>query len=275
MLPEHWGGRWRMLGDHGALPASRSVWILAAIGALAIHAGGIALALGYMRPDDSDDDLGAPAIEIGVELTSPHHVPTDLPVGPDTEASAPSPAEVAQKEIAPQTDVPKALPDETDDPERQVSPVDAKKPTQDDPKLATVQADPSEESSAAEETAAPSVENAPESPRSVAPSPGTGQSATQERVTWEKELAAHFNKYKRYPADRAVASAQVVVSFVLDRIGHVLSTRIVKGSGDSAFDQAALAMLQRSDPVPPPPPLVADDGLTFTLPVIFHAKTRE
>jgi periplasmic protein TonB len=35
-----------------------------------------------------------------------------------------------------------------------------------------------------------------------------------------------------------------------------------------------VAMLQRSNPVPPPPPLVADEGLTFTLPVIFHVKER-
>jgi hypothetical protein len=32
-------------------------------------------------------------------------------------------------------------------------------------------------------------------------------------------------------------------------------------------------MLHRADPVPPPPPLVADDGLTFSLPVIFHVKS--
>ena len=63
-----------------------------------------------------------------------------------------------------------------------------------------------------------------------------------------------------------------MVSFVLDRMGHVISKRIVKGSGDAAFDAAALDMLQRSDPVPAPPPLVADDGLTFSLPVIFQAK---
>jgi hypothetical protein len=31
-------------------------------------------------------------------------------------------------------------------------------------------------------------------------------------------------------------------------------------------------MLQRSDPVPAPPPLVADEGLTFSLPVIFQAR---
>ena len=65
--------------------------------------------------------------------------------------------------------------------------------------------------------------------------------------------------------------AEVLVSFVLDRVGHVVTKRIVKGSGDAAFDAAALDMLRRSDPVPPPP-LVADEGLIFSLPVIFQAK---
>jgi periplasmic protein TonB len=250
---------------------SRTVWVLAAAGALAIHAGCVALALGSMQNDD-DQDLGAPAIEIGVALMSPRLEPEDMPVGPDTDASAPSPAVMEQKAVVEPTDLPKAAPTETDDPDRVVSPDDPKKPKDDDPKIATIQADPSEQSAAAEATATPTVNNAVESPRSVAPSPGTGESAVRERVTWEKELAAHFNKYKRYPSDRAMKGAEVVVGFVLDRVGHVLSSRVVKGSGDASFDGAALAMLQRSDPVPPPPPLVADEGLTFTLPVIFHIK---
>jgi TonB family protein len=54
----------------------------------------------------------------------------------------------------------------------------------------------------------------------------------------------------------------------------VLSSSIVRGSGDPSFDQAALDMLKRSDPVPSPPPLVADEGLSFTLPVIFRVKGR-
>jgi periplasmic protein TonB len=36
----------------------------------------------------------------------------------------------------------------------------------------------------------------------------------------------------------------------------------------------ALAMMRRSDPVPQPPPLVADEGLSFTLPVIFRVEGR-
>jgi protein TonB len=250
--------------------STRTTWIVAAFGAVAIHAGCAALALGAMRPD-TDDDLGAPAIEIGVELMSPRLDPTDLPVGPDREASAPSPAVVEQKQAVEQTDLPKAVSTETDDPDRLVSPTDAKKPT-DSTKTMTVATDPSEASLATEATATPTVNNAKESPRSVAPSQGTGTSTVRERVTWEKELAAHLDKFKRYPVDRVAQSAQVVVNFVLDRAGHVQAVHIVKGSGDTSFDDAALAMLQRSDPVPPPPPLVADKGLSFTLPVIFHVK---
>jgi periplasmic protein TonB len=261
------------MSDHG-MPrhSNRTVWILAAFGAVAIHAGCVALALAAMQPD-TDDDLGAPAIEIGVELVSPRLDPTDLPVGPDTEASAASPAVVEQKWVVEQTDLPKAVSTETDDPERVVSPTDAKKPTE-TPETTTVAADPSEASVATEATAAPTVINAPESPRSVAPAQGTGNNAVREKLKWEKELAAHLDKFKRYPADRVMQSAQVVVSFVLDRIGHVQAMHIVKGSGDTSFDEAALAMLQRSDPVPPPPPLVADEGLSFTLPVIFHVKQQ-
>jgi TonB family protein len=93
-------------------------------------------------------------------------------------------------------------------------------------------------------------------------------------MTWQKELGAHLDRHKRYPADRASKGAEILVTFVLDRTGHVLSSSIVRGSGDPSFDQAALDMLKRSDPVPAPPPLVADEGLSFTLPVIFRVKGK-
>jgi periplasmic protein TonB len=254
---------------------SRPVWVLAAVGAIAIHVGCVALAYGYMQPDDDDVDLGAPAIEIGVELMAPHAEPTDLPPGPDVDASAASPAMVEQKAVVEQTELPKAVPTETDDPDRLVTPNDTNKPKEDDPKVAVQQTSPSIESIAVEATATPSIESAPEAPRSVAPVQGTGRSARRERATWQKELAVHLDKNKRYPTDRAAKAAEVVVGFVLDRTGHVLSTHVIKGSGDASFDAAALAMLRRADPVPPPPPLVADEGLTFTLPVIFQVKKEK
>ena len=250
------------------------VWALAGLGAVAIHVGCAALALGYLRPQDPEEALGAPAIEIGIELTAPRTEPTDLPAGPDVDASAASPAVVEQKAVVEQTELPKAAPTDTDDPDRLVAPDDSKKPKKDDPEPATMQASPSDASVAAEATATPSSETIQESPRSVARAQGTGESARRVRATWQKELAAHLDKYKRYPPDRSMQSAEIVVSFELDRTGHVLSTSVVRSSGDASFDAAALAMMRRSDPVPAPPPLVADDGLSFTLPVIFRVKGR-
>ena len=149
---------------------------------------------------------------------------------------------------------------------------ESKKPREDEPKVAAVETSASTESIAAEATATPSTEAIPEGPRSIAPVQGTGESVQRMRATWQKELVAHLDKHKRYPAERSEKSAEIVVSFALDRLGHVLSTNIVKGSGDAAFDEAALAMVRKSDPVPMPPPLVADEGLNFTLPVIFRVK---
>jgi protein TonB len=244
------------------------------VGALALHIGGVALAIAHLRTDDVDDSLGAPAIEIGLEMMSPHLEPTDLPAGPDADASVASPALAEQKAEVKETELPKDVPTETEDPDRAVTPDDQKKPKEDDAKLAAVQTSASTESVAAEATATPSSEAIQQGPRSVAPAQGTGESARRMRATWQKELIAHLDKHKRYPAARSQKSAEIVVGFALDRMGHVLSTSIVKGSGDAAFDEAALAMVRRSDPVPQPPPLVADEGLSFTLPVIFRIKGR-
>ncbi|MGA7996099.1 MAG: energy transducer TonB [Bradyrhizobium sp.] len=254
--------------------SSRRLWVFAGLGALALHLGGAALAVAHLSSADLDDDLGAPAIEIGLEMTSPHLEPTDLPPGPDTEASVASPAIAEQKAELKDSELPKDMPTETEDPDRVVTPNDSQKPKEDDTKIATVQTSASTESVAAEATATPSSENIPEGKRSVAPAQGTGESVRRIRATWQKELIAHLDKHKRYPAERSLKSAEILISFALDRMGHVLSTTIVKGSGDVAFDQAALAMVRKSDPVPPPPPAVADEGLSFTLPVIFRVKGK-
>jgi len=256
-------------------PAPLRLWILAALGAIAIHAAGVALAVAHFNADEEDDALGAPAIEIGMDLMSPRSEPSDLPPGPDADASAASPAVPEQKAVVEQTELPKDTPTETDDPDRIVTPNETNKPKEDEPQIAAVPTAPSQESIAAEATAAPSVQAAPESQRSAAPAQGIGDNARRAILTWQKELSAHFDRHKRYPADRSNKSAEIVVTFALDRTGHILSSSVTRSSGDASFDEAALAMLKRSDPVPAPPALIADEGLSFTLPVIFRVKGKK
>src|SRR4051812_36634150 len=250
---------------------SRRLWILATLGALALHVGCAGLVIAHMQTDDPDDSLGAPAIEIGLEMMAPRQEVTDLPPGPDTDASVASPALAEQQAEVKETDLPKAVPTETEQPDRIVTTNDIKKP-EEEQEVAAVQTQASQESVAAEATATPSSEAIPEGPRSVAPAIGTGETARRVRATWQKALVAHLDKHKKYPSERQQKAAEIYVRFTLDRLGQVLATSIEKSSGDTAFDAAALAMVKRSDPVPAPPPLIADEGLSFTLPVIFRVK---
>jgi TonB family protein len=246
---------------------SRRLWFFAGVTALALHIGGAVLVLSHLQADEADDALGAPAIEIGLEMMSPRVDASDLPPGPDANASVASPAQADQKAELKEAERPKDTPTEAEDPDRVVAPNGTKTPVEEEKKIAAVATSASPESEA---TATPSSEAMPQGPRSVAPAQGTGDAARL-RATWQKELIAHLNKHKRYP-ERGSKSVEIPVSFVLDRKGHVLSASVVKGSGYPAFDEAALAMFRRSDPVPQPPPRVADEGLNFTLTVIFQAK---
>lgn len=250
------------------------LWIFAGIGALMLHVGGAALAIAHLPTDEEEDSLGASAIEVGFELASLRRDATDLPPGPDTDASVASPQLAEQKAEVKETDLPRDVPTEAEDPDRVVTPNESKKPREDEPQIAAVQTSASQESVAAEATATPSSDAIPEGKRSIAPAIGNGETARRVRATWQKELVAHLDKHKRYPAERALKAAEISVRFTLDRLGHVLSTAIEKSSGDTAFDEAALAMVRRSDPVPAPPPLIADEGLSFTLPVIFRVKSK-
>ena len=242
--------------------------------ALVLHIGGAALAIAHLQTDEPEDSLGANAIEVGIELASVRREATDLPPGPDTDASTASPQLAEQKAELKETDLPKDTPTEAEDPDRIVTQNESKKPREDEPRIAAVQTAASTESIAAEATATPSSDAIPEGQRSIAPAIGSGETARRVRATWQKELVAHLDKHKRYPAERSQKAAEIHVRFTLDRLGHVLATSIEKSSGDTAFDEAALAMVRRSDPVPAPPPLIADDGLSFTLPVIFRVKGK-
>ncbi len=247
-----------------------SMWMIAALGAVTIHLGCVALALAFMN-NEPDDELGAPAVEIGIELWAPHTDTPDLPPGPDVEASIATPQTVDQTAVAEQADLPRAVPVETEDPDRLVAPVETTKP-KDEPMAPAMPTVASIESIAVEATAPPTSEMVAESTRSITPVQGIGLSAQRARATWEKELIAHFNRHKRYPTNRNGKAAEILVTFDLDATGHVLSSSIVQGSGDASFDEAALAMIRRSDPVPTPPAAVVQEGLSFTLPVNFFVR---
>jgi periplasmic protein TonB len=249
---------------------SRRLWILAALAALALHLGGAALAVTHLRTDDGDEGLGAAGAAYAVELASPKVTDDNLPPGPDADASQAQPQLAEQKAEVEQTELPKDRPTEAEDPDRIVMLNDARKPKEDDAKIAAVETQASDYSPAQEATSKQTLdEKAPEAETARAPNPGIGKDRQKLTADWGRRISAYFDLHKRYPPDRS-RSAKVKVSLVLNRRGNVVSADVAESSGDPVFDAAAVSMIRRSDPVPTPPAGLTDDQFSFSLDVNFN-----
>jgi len=251
----------------------RRLWIFAAVAAFALHLGGAALAIAHLPTDDGDEGLGANSAEFAVEMASPKAPDSDLPPGPDSEAAQESPQLAEQKAEVKETELPKDRPNEAEDPDRIVTQSESRKPKEDDPKVAKVETQASDESHAQLETARQTLdENAREADKAKAPSLGMGKDKLRLTADWGRKISAYFKQHLRYPKDKKGGKADVSLSVVLNRRGNVVSVEVVESSGDQAYDQEAIAMVRRSDPVPQPPAGLTDETFSFRLPVNFRDK---
>ncbi|MFL5269091.1 MAG: energy transducer TonB [Stellaceae bacterium] len=114
-------------------------------------------------------------------------------------------------------------------------------------------------------------------PPAAAPQSSAAQSTASSasaRATWQAQLLAWLEKYKRYPRVAQEQRQQGVVSlrFAIDRQGQVLSSQINKSSGFELLDDEVLALVQRAQPVPPPPPEISGNRIELQVPVAFTLR---
>jgi periplasmic protein TonB len=253
---------------------SRGLWAMAAAGALALHLGGAALAVGNLKTDNSDEGLGAAGAEIALELESPKVPDQDLPPGPEDEDQQAQQARMKQEAELKESQLPNERPIESEDPDRVVSENNLKKPKEDDPKVAAVPVEQQQESDAHVATAPQQIDDAKrESDRVKAPVAAIGKDILKLTENWNRKISAYFEQHLRYPENKKKA-AVVKLDIVLDRLGKVVSVAIAESSGDGTFDKAALDMVHRSDPLPPPPAALTQDTFPFSLPVKFNANKK-
>jgi periplasmic protein TonB len=98
----------------------------------------------------------------------------------------------------------------------------------------------------------------------AAPAPGLNGEAAAD---WRSEIVMRISSVKEYPDAARPASGTAVVAFSVDRGGRVMSARLVRSSGSSLLDQAAVETVRRANPVPAPPAGVP--GGSFTIPLHF------
>jgi periplasmic protein TonB len=248
-----------------------ALWRLAIAAAFALHLGAAAVVLVVMRGELEDEASGAPAIELSVELAAPRDIDDpEAPPGPATIESVAATSSVASS-AAKTPDDDKLTRTESEDAEL-VRTHKVERPIEDQ-RSQQAQQVVSAESTASEATAPPKFETPRIADMSTAPAQGLDAAARAATLAWQRALIAHLDRAKRYPAG-ARQSAEVSVSFTLDRRGHIVSYALRRSSGQSNFDEAALALMKRADPVPPPPPLMADEGLSFEVPIKFRAGRK-
>lgn len=96
--------------------------------------------------------------------------------------------------------------------------------------------------------------------------PKKAAAAPKSLAPWRQKLLTHINSHKRGFAGGAGTAS---VAFKIDRSGKVLSTQVVKSSGNKALDAEAMALTKRASPVPPPPADVTGKTLFLTVPIRF------
>jgi protein TonB len=252
-------------------------WAGATLFVLAAHVGCTTLALMHWQNDDAEDAAASPVV---VEMV-PAPVPTpvnspDIAHGPLTQEAVVAPPAAKETKEEVQKEMPTVGPSPAPDPEVVLPtphPVGEKKPDEEKPKEDAPKQVSADQAEAALATAPPRVE-VKEVPVAAAPSPGASAAVARAKAVWEKALVSHLNRFKRYPAVARARSNQgdVAVQFTIDRMGGLVASRIVRGSGSSALDEEALAVLQRASPLPAPPGQIGGTTFDLTLPIQFRIR---
>jgi protein TonB len=110
------------------------------------------------------------------------------------------------------------------------------------------------------------------------PAPVTAQrvkgGAPRIEPSWQSSLVRQLQHYKRYPIEAQSRSEEgvVLLSFSLDRTGHVLAHHIARSSGFADLDNEVMAMIKRAEPLPAFPASMPQPQLDLTVPIRFSLR---
>jgi TonB family protein len=101
------------------------------------------------------------------------------------------------------------------------------------------------------------------------------QAAGEARDTFLGRLLAQLNRFKQYPraARQAHIEGVVMLHFVMDAQGKVLSAEVAKSSGRPVLDAEALALIQRAQPLPALPADYPTRTLDAVVPIEFSLRS--
>jgi protein TonB len=223
--------------------------------AVAFHAAGAA-ALFARWSEDSNLVAGTAVVMVDLApvAVSPN-ITTDVAPGPLQQEAEPEPQPekpIEKIELPPD---PQAEPVVAVTPPPKLEPPKEKKPKQKHASLAS----------------APTRAD-PQADRPAAPMPGLSSRNSDALPNWKTQLVAKLERSKRYPSEARGDQGIAQLAFSVDRQGGVHNARIVRSSGSSVLDHETLALVQRAQPLPPPPPEVQGAQIPISVPIRYNAR---
>jgi periplasmic protein TonB len=238
-------------------------WTVSLLVVLALHG---ALLLVVMLRQVTIKPIGMPPAAVMIDLAPfPAVAPAaPSPTPPEPEVRAPPPEPPPEPQPPPEPEIPKLAPSPAPHPA-----VTLRAPQPPKPKIKQVERPP-----VTQREPLPAAPPPPATTPHSTVSQGAATSTSSVRVTWQAQLVAWLEKYKRYPraAQEQREQGVVYLRFAIDRQGRVLSSQINKSSGFELLDDEVLALVQRAQPVPSPPPEVTGDRIELLVPVAFSLR---
>jgi protein TonB len=254
--------------------AGTTRWTISLLLVLALHAG---LVLMIALRHVPIEPIGIPPAAVMIDLAPlPAKAPAEPAPPPVVEPEVQLPPPEPQQAVVPPTEpeLPKLVPSPAPHP---AVTLPAPQPPKPKPKVKRVEHPPVPQREAEPapplRQPAPAVSAPPAAAQQSSAAQSTASSASA-RATWQAQLLAWLEKYKRYPRVAQEQRQQGVVSlrFAIDRQGKVLSSQINKSSGFELLDDEVLALVQRAQPVPPPPPEISGNRIELQVPVAFTLR---
>lgn len=253
-------------------------WLTSAGLVLLIYAAPVAW---WLMPDRAPGVVAPPPAAMVVEL-APAPVappsPANMPPGPEQAEATPPPKPEPIPEPEPEPEIPPAP--KAEKPEVAVAAEPEPEPEPEEkPKLEQPLSEEPEDTPPREEP--PSSASAPpdalqEDAQAASPNVGvfSPQATAQRKLTWQNALMLKLNESKQYPsrARRLRQEGVAYVRFTMDREGKVLAKSIEQSAGYPMLDEETLALLDRAQPLPIPPPEMTGDQLEFVVPVEFFLR---
>jgi len=225
-------------------PRELARWAIAGAIVLGVHAGALIYLLAVHEPDVVGSNMDAVTVELAPIDSTPDAVASDFAPAPET-----------MVESSPLPDVPQP-------PEKPKEEVKLERPPDEAPA----------------EVPLP-VEKPPEKVvNSPPPAPVTAQQvkggAPKVEASWQTSLMRQLQRFKRYPASAQSRKEEgvVLLSFSLDRAGHVLAHSIARSSGHADLDNEVMAMIMRAEPLPAFPDSMQQTRVDLTVPIRFSLR---